>query len=271
MADKKQIQDKQNSVKEPPRKDSNSEPQSQTEAKKQKKSADDSAAKPGANLLEKLEALTEIIKGNLDEIVPDAAIKIVDDWQGLLQKSSEPELKEIASGLKELQKLLKRDEANRHDLGELLSQLGAQTSDVSTEADKVLKLPLQQLGKQLSKSGRSLGKADDRQQLEAVDELVDLLDDKPSKIEPKAAVTEIERWYELLNKSEEPPLKEIASELKQLKQLLKGNKVKSDEVSAKLIQIGELTTAAAADAGRGFKGAVQKIGKGLTKFGKSLA
>ena len=65
-------------------------------------------------------------------------------------------------------------------------------------------------------------------------------------------------------------LKAIAKELKKLKDLLKGGKAKGSDISEKLIQLGEHTVDAASMANRGFKGAIQTLGKSLTKLGKSI-
>lgn len=268
MADKKQTQAKQSTEREPASKSSQDEPKSKSTEK-----TSEAISTGGADLSTKISSLVELFKSNLDDIVPSAAMSTIEDWQGVLQKAKEPELKEIASGLKELQKLIKKngEEVSKHDLGELLSQLGEQTSEVAVDADKGMKAPLKQLGSQLTKIGRSLGKAEDRQQLESVDELVEMLDTEAPHSDPKAAIAEIDRWYEVLNKCEAESLKAIASELKELKQLLKASKSKGDDISEKLMRIGELTTEAASDAGRGCKGAVQKLGKALTKFAKQSA
>jgi len=73
-----------------------------------------------------------------------------------------------------------------------------------------------------------------------------------------------------LHKSEDESLKEIATEIKELRQLLKGKKTKASDLGEKLIQMGEQTTTASSLAARGFKGAIQKLGKALTKLSKSL-
>jgi hypothetical protein len=229
------------------------------------------AESPDDETIKQIDSLSKAFQGNLSEIDPDTALESIDTFLSLLKQAKQPEAKEIATGLKDLQKLLKRKEPSGHELGELIAHLGEQTIEIAGDADKGLKAPLQHLGKQLTKIGRSLSKAEDSEQLEAIDTLVDTLKQAPDKTDAKASVGEIDRWYEVLHKSEDASLKEIATDLKELKQLLKGSKAKGEELSAKLIQLGEKTTTAAASAGRGFKGATQKLGKGLTAFGKSLS
>jgi type I site-specific restriction-modification system R (restriction) subunit len=120
--------------------------------------------KDASQTLKKLDSLLETLKEDLSSLKTDDSIKMIDKWYSLIQQSKEPEFKEIATGLKDLQKLLKSKDAG-HDLGELLSHLGEQTSNIATDADKEIKLPLQNLGKQLAKVGRSLAKEEDQHYL----------------------------------------------------------------------------------------------------------
>ncbi len=228
---------------------------------------------------QKLELLSQLLKGEISAILhgrgsanaPDAALKAIDEIHSLLQKLKQPEAKEIATMLKELQKLLKQKEPTAHELGELIGDLGEKTIEIATQSEPALKTPLQHLGKQLNKLGRSLSKAEDLEYLEGLDAIVDILEQKPKKIDLKHAMVSIDLWYEILHKAEDISLKAIATELKDLKQLLKADKPKAADISQKLIQIGDLTTSTATTAGRGFKGVIQKLGQVLITFGKSLA
>jgi hypothetical protein len=240
----------------------------QKHEEKSSKKAESSESKDSAEALKDLDSLSEALQSDLSEIEPNAAMKMIEHWHSLVQKSKEPELREIASGLKELQKLLKQDDAG-HELGELLDHLGKQTSDVASEAKPGLKRPLQHLGKQLSKAGRSLAKKEDQHHLEALDALIDTLSQDPDQLDAKSA-SEIEQWYTLLHESEDENLQAIASDLNELKQLLKGKKVNSDDLSELLINIGEQTIEASSNANRGFKGTIQMLGKSLTKLGESI-
>jgi len=217
--------------------------------------------------LEKIDSLSSVLKGDLSSIKPDAAMEMIDEWYNLLNKSKEPEFKEIATGLKEMQKLLKTEDAG-HELGELICHLGEQISDVSADADKELKKGLQALGKQLNKVGQSLGKEEEQEPIEALSSLIDLLEQEPESIDSKLAIEGIDQWCEQLSKADDKNLKAIATELKELKKLLSNGK--GADLSKNLIKLGEHTTKASADAGKGFKRVTQKLGKTLTKFGKSL-
>ena len=275
MASERQIQDKRESTQEDSIENGAAQQESADRSKDKKKSEKSSKSATSESKhdepAQKLESLSEALQGELSSIDPDATLKMIDELHDLVHQSKQPEAKEIATGLKELQKQLKRKEPSGHELGELIGHLGEQTSEIAAGAEKELKAPLQRLGKQLVKVGRSLAKAEDLHHLEGLDAVVDILEQDPSKSDPKSAVGEIDRWYDLLHKSEDESLKALATELKQLKQLLKASKTKGTDLSEKLIEIGEQTTAAAANAGRGFKGVIQKLGKVLTTFGKSLS
>lgn len=272
MAGQRQIHDKQEST----QSDSiehGAERQTSARARAPRKTAKSpqSVAEPTSSQpLQKLESLLQALQGDISEIEPDVALKTIDELHTLVHQLKQPEAKEIASGLKELQKLLKRKEPSGHELGELIGHLGEQTSNIASAAETEFKAQLQHLGNQLTKIGRSLAKAEDLEHLEVLDSLVDILE-APDKTDPKSSITQIDRWYDLLHKSEDENLQQIATELRELKKMLKGIKVQATELSAQLIQIGNLTTTAATNARRGFKSVIQKLGKGLTAFGKSLA
>jgi translation initiation factor 2B subunit (eIF-2B alpha/beta/delta family) len=271
MASQRQIQDKGESTQNDSIENGAAQQEIADGTKASKKAESASKSAPDdAQGSEQIDSLSQSLQGDLSTLDPDTALESIEAFQSLLKQSKQPEAKEIASGLKELQKLLKRPEPSGHELGELIGHLGEQTIEIAADTDKALKTPLQHLGKQLTKIGRSLAKAEDSEQLEDLDSLVDTLKQSPDKIDAKASVGDIDRWYDLLHKSEDSSLKEIATDLKALKQILKGSKAKGSELSEKLIELGEKTTASAAQAGRGFKGAIQKLGKALTTFGKSL-
>jgi hypothetical protein len=276
MASQRQIQDKRESTQEDSIENGAAQQELADGMKAQQPAATSTRAPKSEStddgeVSQKLATLIQVLQGDLSTIDLDKALATIDVFGNLLKQSKQPEVKEIATGLKELPKLLKSKEPSGHELGELIGHLGEQTIEIAADADKGLKTPLQQLGKQLTKIGRSLSKAEDSEQLEALDALVDTLKQTPDKIDAKSALGTIDRWYDLLHKSEDDRLKDIAAELKQLKQILKGSKSKSTDLSENLVRLGEKTIAASTDAGRGFKGAIQKLGKALTTFGKSLA
>ncbi len=219
---------------------------------------------------QELNSLIEALSGDLTAIDSDAAVALIDEWHDSLNKAKESEIKEIATHLKHLKQLLKGGKATGHDIGEALIQIGEETSHVASNADKEVKNPLQKLGKQLSKIGVSLSKADDREQIEHINSVVETLEADLTEIEPEAAVGAIDTWYNLLHKSEDENIQEIANGLKELKQLLKRKTAKSEDFAEVLTKLGEQTQQSADEATRGFKRPIQKLGKLLSKAGKSL-
>jgi hypothetical protein len=277
MASERLIQDKRESTQEDSIENGAADQElfdrSQEKQKKAKKPAnsDDATASIGHSpAVKQLESLSKLLEGDLSVIDPDAVLKIVDDLHSVVQQFKQPGAKELATGLKELQKLFKRKEPTGHNLGELLSDLGEQTSSIAHATDPDLKTSLQHLGKQLTKVGKSLCKAEDLEHVEELDGLLKILERKYDEIDTKPAVSEIDRWYDLLHKSEDDSLQAIATQLKELKHLLKGNKTKGADISKKLLKIGERTTEAATNASRGFKGILQKLGKALTVVSQSI-
>jgi hypothetical protein len=277
MASQRQIQDKREStqedslgIKDAQQVENHKAEEKPKKAEKSPKSADSDSAND-REPAQKLELLSQLLKGEISAIDPNAALKAIDEMHGLLLKLKQPDAKEIATMLKELQKLLKQKEPTGHELGELIGHLGEKTIEIATQSEPALKTPLQYLGKQLNKFGRALSKSEDLEYLEGLDAVVDIIEQKPNKIDVKQSTKSIDVWYEILHKSEDKSLNAIATELKDLKQLLKADKPKGADLSQKIIQIGDLTTATAATAGRGFKGVIQKLGKVLSTFGKSLA
>lgn len=217
-----------------------------------------------------LDSLLKALDGDLSAIDSDAAMGLIDQWYDSLHTAKEPNAKALANSLKHLKQLLKGGKATGHEIGETLSEIGEHTTEIADSADKDAKTPLQKLGKQLSKIGLSLGKAEDREHIEHIDSLIEKLGGDFSSIAPDAATGGIDEWYSLLHKSEDEGLKEIANGLKELKQVLKRKTAKGADIAPILTKLGEQTTAASAHATRGFKGPIQKLGKILTKAGNSF-
>jgi ABC-type transporter Mla subunit MlaD len=229
------------------------------------------AADAGADPTAEIDSLLELLQGDLTEIEPEAALETIEEWYSILHKSKDAELKELSGHLKELKQALKGGKASGHEIGDLLEQIGEQTYDAAGDLEKGLKTPIHRLGKQLSKVGKSLGKAEDQEQIEQIDALVDTLEGGDlSAIETDAALATIDHWYTALHKSEDETLKQIADGLKQLKQTLKGGKADSSKVAEALTELGEQTTQAGGNAAKGFKRPIQRLGKLLSKAGKSL-
>ncbi len=217
-----------------------------------------------------LDSLLKALDGDLTAIDSDAAMGLIDQWYDSLHSAKGPDTKALATSLKHLKQLLKGGKATGHEIGEALGDIGEHTTQMVDSADTDLKTPLQKLGKQLSKIGLSLGKAEDREHIEHIDSLIEKLGGDFSSIAPDAAGGAIDEWYNLLHKSQDEGLKEIANGLKELKQVLKHKTVKGADIAPILTKLGEQTTAASAHATRGFKGPIQKLGKILSKAANSF-
>ncbi|HEY9620073.1 MAG TPA: hypothetical protein V6C78_06875 [Crinalium sp.] len=243
-----------------------------------------------------IQALIKLLQGNLVEVDTDEAIAQIDQYQSALQKSDDEGLGKIANELKELKKHLKNNHGDAAKLAEVLTQLGEETNKFAADLEKEEKSDVQKLSKALTQAGRSLekeagkehsqendkahkdnGKAhakeqshDDEEESPDVDALLETLHGDVTAVEPEEGIQVIDQWLAVLKVSKEDGVKEIASHLQQLKKLLKLKKADPAEISETLTQLGEETESFGADAPRGLKGPVQKLGKALVKAGKSI-
>jgi hypothetical protein len=241
-----------------------------------------------------IQELIKLLQGDLTKANADEAIAAIDHYQSALQKSEDKGLEKIANELKELKKHLKNNHGDAAKLAGVLIQLGEETNSFAADLEKEEKSDVQKLSKALTKAGQSLEKEsgkenaketdktnektsaksntndDEAEETPDVDELLETLHGDVTDIEPEEGVQVIDQWLAVLKGSKEEGVKEIASHLQQLKKLLKGKKTDAAEIAEVLTQLGEETEAFAADAARGIKGPVQKLGKALVKVGKSI-
>ncbi len=231
------------------------------------KNKSQSAGDTGDN--QKLDSLLELLQGDLSSIDAAAGLEVVDEWYGVLHKSKDKDSKELADSLKELKQLLKGGKASGHEIGEALIHVGDRTMDVAADSDKELKATLQKLGKQLTKVGNSLGKAEDQENIDSINTLTETLDEDLDSVDTNVATAAIDQWYAILHKADDKHSQQIADNLKKLKQSLSGKGKKTD-LGEVLAQLGEQTIEAAAEAPRGIKGAVQRLGKRLNKISKAV-
>ncbi|HEY9803835.1 MAG TPA: hypothetical protein V6D25_26065 [Leptolyngbyaceae cyanobacterium] len=234
----------------------------------QKNGAD---AKGNDDWSQKLETLQSALNGDLSTLSSEDANGLIDEWYNLLHKAKEPEIKEIANQLKQLKQHLKSNKATGHEISEVLIEIGEQTANFASDAEKDIRTPVRKLGKQLTKVGNSLGKAEEHQEIEEIDAVVETLEEDLEQVDTGVAVGSIDKWYKLLHNSDAENLQEIANGLKELKQVLNRKTAKASDISNILEKLGEQTTAAGQEAKRGFKGPLQRLGKLLSKTGKSLA
>lgn len=231
--------------------------------------ADDAQAE--GNVSQEIDELLQSLQGDLSSIEPEAALGLIDHWHSFLNSSKEPGVKELASGLKELQKMLKGGKATGHEISEVLIHIGEQTAEFSGEAEKGSKQAVQKLGKALRKTGTSIAKAEDQEIHEQLDTIVEKAEaNELTSLDSEAAIRAIDFWYTILNKAEGDQFKQVATSLKSLKQALGKSNSKPETIAKALSQIGEQTGEIAAEAPRGFKGIIQKLGKQLSAAGESL-
>lgn len=245
----------------------------QTEEKRSTSNSNQEASKTqsGSDMSQQLDELLQVLNGDLGTIDPENGLELIAQWSSFLTKAQEPEAKELAGSLKELQKMLKSGKATGHELSEELIHLGEQTSEIAGNVESGIKQPVQRLGKQLRQAGTSIAKAEDQEYHQQLDVLVEQSEGESlTSLEPEAAVGAIDLWYNLLNKAEGDQFQAVAASLKELKQTLKRGNAKPETIAKALSKVGEQTTEISSEAPRGFKGAVQKLGKQLTKAGASL-
>jgi hypothetical protein len=237
-----------------------------------KKETDEKQNKTEFDVDREINELLQSMEGDFSEVEAESALNLVDRWYNYLHQYKEPEVKELASRLKELQKLLKSDKATGHEISESLIDIGEQTSEFSSDLEKGTKQSVGRLGKQLRKAGTSIAKAEDQEHHQQMDALVEKAEgEELTSLDPEEAVSAIDLWYNVLHKTEGEQYQQLADSLKGLKQTLKRGNAKPATIAKALAEVGEHTTEIASEAPRGFKGIVQKLGKQLTKASESLA
>lgn len=249
--------------------------QDQIEEKKHQETADSKAvagdAQADSDLNQEIDELVQSLQGDLSSIDLEAAMGLIDHWQGFLSKSKIEGGKEISSELKNLQKMLKGGKATGHEISEVLIHIGEQTAEFAGDAEKGSKQSVQKLGKQLRKAGTSIAKAEDQEIHEQLDMIVEKAEsDDLTAMDSEAAVGAIDFWYNLLNKAEGEQFKQVANSLKSLKQALSKGNSKPETIAKSLAQVAEQTSEIASEAPRGFKGIIQKLGKQLNAASESL-
>jgi hypothetical protein len=220
---------------------------------------------------QEIDEAIQALEGDLSEMDAETALSAIDHWHTFLSKAKTPETKELANGLKELQKMLKSGKATGHEISEVLIHLGEETSEFSSEAEKGLKQPIQRLGKQLRKAGTSIAKAEDQEYHAQLDALMEKAEeDELTSLETEEAIGSIDTWYNLLSKAEGEQFHAVADSLKHLKQVLKRGNAKPETIAKALSQVGEQTIELSGEVPRGFKGIIKKLGKRLTSSSESL-
>ncbi|MCY7273191.1 MAG: hypothetical protein LH702_05465 [Phormidesmis sp. CAN_BIN44] len=97
-----------------------------------------------------LDSTIAALQGGITSLPPEAAVSAIESWQSQLQGT------EIAETLSELKMALEGSGTGSSSIGEILSDLGSQTTTSAGTATGDAMSKLQQLGQLLSKAGSSL-------------------------------------------------------------------------------------------------------------------
>jgi hypothetical protein len=103
-----------------------------------------------------LNTTVSALQSGVTNIPPEAAITNIDGWAQRLQASNDPDLEQIADNLTQLRNMLSSGNLDGLAIGQLLTQLGSQTSSAASKADVSAQSQLQELGRLLSQAGSQL-------------------------------------------------------------------------------------------------------------------
>lgn len=100
-----------------------------------------------------LDQTISALQGGLTSVPPATAVSVIDSFEQQVQGLG---ASEIASNLSSLKQLLTSGNATSQDIGQVLTQLGSQTTSAASGADAAVASKLQQLGQLLAEAGKSL-------------------------------------------------------------------------------------------------------------------
>lgn len=103
-----------------------------------------------------VEGTIQALQGGVTNLAPATAAQNIQSWQTQLENASDPALSEIASNLEELNGLIQERPIDGQAVGQLLSELGEQTTSAASNAQGQMATQLEQLGSTLSQAGQSL-------------------------------------------------------------------------------------------------------------------
>ncbi|GET43853.1 hypothetical protein MiSe_86790 [Microseira wollei NIES-4236] len=105
---------------------------------------------------EKIYSLIDILQEDLTAVDLDTATAAIDEWYQQLKGSKNKDLKQIATNLKNLRKVVTSEEADESEIAEILISLGEQIGEYASNADENISDPLQELSAVLTDAGDSL-------------------------------------------------------------------------------------------------------------------
>ena len=133
------------------------------------------------------------------------------------------------------------------------------------------KQSVQRLGKQLRNAGTSFAQAEDQEYHQQIDNLLaKSAEGDLTSLKAEEATSTIDFWYKILHNVEDEKVKSISGGLKSLKQALGKSNSKPETIAKALAEVGAQTREVAAQAPRGFKGVIQKLGRQLETQGKRI-
>jgi general stress protein YciG len=129
--------------------------------KSDKADQEEDSIEAGGDGDQELDELMSLIESeellNLD---PEEAVEMIDEWHEILNKSGDADLKEIGKSLKQLKKVLSASKSKPADISEALIGLGEQVNEYADDAQRGYKTKLHNLGKALSRAGKSIEEPD---------------------------------------------------------------------------------------------------------------
>lgn len=110
---------------------------------------------------QELDELMSLIESEeLLDLDPEEAVEMIDEWYDILNESGDADLKEIGKSLKQLKKVLSASKSKPADISEALVSLGEQVNEYADNAQRGYKTKLHNLGKALSRAGKSVEQAE---------------------------------------------------------------------------------------------------------------
>lgn len=105
-----------------------------------------------------LENTNAALEAGVTSLSPSAAVRVIDQWHGTLKNAEGDGLHTIANLLADLKDALQADRPDGRTIGNLMVQLGEQTTNAAANADDARLSPkLERLGTLLARAGTSLG------------------------------------------------------------------------------------------------------------------
>ena len=105
---------------------------------------------------EKIYSLIDILQEDLTAVDLDTATAAIDEWYQQLKGAKNKDLKQVATQLKNLRKLVTSEEADESKIAEILISVGEQIGEFASNADENISDSLQELSSALIDAGDSL-------------------------------------------------------------------------------------------------------------------